>query len=87
MSNYTDSAFQKCIDPQCAAEFDCAEPMFKCPKCGELLDIIYRWDKLEVPVKKILAGIPVEKAVNIDSMSNPESIDYFIKFASKLQEK
>ena len=39
--------------------------------------------KLEVPVKKILAGIPVEKAVNVDSMSNPESIDYFVSFAGK----
>ncbi|MGD8763172.1 MAG: acetoacetate--CoA ligase, partial [Desulfobacteraceae bacterium] len=40
--------------------------------------------KLEVPVKKILSGIPVEKAVNVDSMSNPESIDYFIKLADEL---
>ncbi len=39
--------------------------------------------KLEVPVKNILAGIPVEKAVNVDSMSNPESIDYFVSFAGK----
>ena len=35
--------------------------------------------KLEVPVKKILSGIPVEKAVNIDSMGNPQacSVDRF----------
>jgi acetoacetyl-CoA synthetase len=37
--------------------------------------------KLEVPVKKILAGFPVEKAVNVDSMSNPESITYFVGMA------
>ena len=43
--------------------------------------------KLEVPVKKILAGVPVEKAVNVDSMSNPESIDYFVLFAAERQEK
>ena len=43
--------------------------------------------KLEVPVKKILAGVPVEKAVNVDSMSNPDSIDYFVRFAAKLHEK
>ncbi len=42
--------------------------------------------KLEVPVKKILSGIPVEKAVNIDSMSNPESIVFFVEFARKLAE-
>ena len=40
--------------------------------------------KLEVPVKKILSGIPVEKAVNIDSMGNPEAIDYFVRLAHEL---
>ncbi|MBW2482294.1 MAG: acetoacetate--CoA ligase [Deltaproteobacteria bacterium] len=43
--------------------------------------------KLEVPVKRILAGVPVEKAVNVDSMSNPASIDYFVEFAAKLQSR
>ena len=37
--------------------------------------------KLEVPVKKILAGFPVEKAVNRDSMANPETISYFADLA------
>lgn len=37
--------------------------------------------KLEVPVKKILLGQPVEKSVNRDSMANPESIDWFVAFA------
>ena len=41
--------------------------------------------KLEVPVKKILTGEPVDKAVNIDSMSNPQSIDYFVKLAEKFR--
>lgn len=40
--------------------------------------------KLEVPVKKILSGIALEKAVNLDSMLNPQSIDYFIDLARKL---
>lgn len=40
--------------------------------------------KLEVPVKKILCGIPVEKAVNVDSMSNPGSIEYFVRLASEI---
>ncbi len=40
--------------------------------------------KLEVPVKKILSGIAVEKAVNIDSMGNPEAIDYFVRLATEL---
>ena len=37
--------------------------------------------KMEVPVKKILLGQPVEKSVNVDSMANPRSIDWFVAFA------
>ena len=40
--------------------------------------------KLEVPVKKILAGLPVEKSVNIDSMANPDSIHFFAELAKKI---
>jgi acetoacetyl-CoA synthetase len=40
--------------------------------------------KLEVPVKKILTGVPVEKAVNVDSMGNPEAIQFFVEFAGQL---
>ena len=40
--------------------------------------------KLEVPVKKILAGIPLDQAVNVDSMANPDSIGFFVKLAKKL---
>jgi acetoacetyl-CoA synthetase len=41
--------------------------------------------KLEIPVKKILLGHDVKKAVNRDSMSNPASIDWFIEFATARQ--
>ena len=37
--------------------------------------------KMEVPVKKILLGYPVEKSVNRDSMANPGAMDWFIAFA------
>jgi acetoacetyl-CoA synthetase len=40
--------------------------------------------KLEVPVKKILMGIPVENAVNLDSMLNPESINYFVELSHRI---
>ena len=36
-----DTAFQKCINPGCAAEFDCGQSIFKCPQCGDLLDTRY----------------------------------------------
>ncbi len=39
--------------------------------------------KLEAPVKKILMGKPVEKAANVDSMKNPESLAFFIKMATE----
>jgi len=47
----TDAAFQKCINPDCGAQFDCGQAMFKCPACGELLDACYDWDKIKVPDK------------------------------------
>ncbi len=50
-SKQSDTAFQKCINPDCRAEFDCGQAIFKCPRCGELLDTQYNWDKIEVPAK------------------------------------
>jgi acetoacetyl-CoA synthetase len=40
--------------------------------------------KLEVPVKKIFMGAPMEKAISVDSMSNPQSMQYFVEFARQL---
>ena len=34
--------------------------------------------KMEAPVKKILLGIPKEKAANLDSMRNPEVLEFFV---------
>jgi threonine synthase len=45
----SDAAYQKCINPDCGAEFDCGQAIFKCPRCGELLDVCYNWDRIEVP--------------------------------------
>ena len=39
--------------------------------------------KMEVPVKKLFLGLPVEKAVSVDAMGNPQSIPFFIDFAAK----
>jgi acetoacetyl-CoA synthetase len=40
---------------------------------------------LEVPVKRILMGTPVEQAVSRDSLANPASLDYFSEMAAKLE--
>ena len=34
--------------------------------------------KLEVPVRKILQGVPLEKAANPDAMANPEVLQHFL---------
>jgi len=46
-----DSAYQMCINPDCGAQFDCGQALFKCPQCGELLDTQYNWDEIAVPDK------------------------------------
>ena len=38
---------------------------------------------LEVPVKKILMGTPIEKAASRDSLANPAALDYFVELAGK----
>jgi acetoacetyl-CoA synthetase len=40
--------------------------------------------KLELPIKRLLLGHPIAKVVNRDSMSNPQSLDYFIALAAKM---
>lgn len=37
--------------------------------------------KMEVPVRKILMGWPVEQAANLGAMRNPEALGFFIEFA------
>ncbi len=39
---------------------------------------------LEVPVKRILTGTPVDKAASRDSMANPDSLDFFVEYARTL---
>jgi acetoacetyl-CoA synthetase len=39
--------------------------------------------KLEVPVKRILQGTPVEKAASRDTLSDPTSLDSFVELANR----
>jgi acetoacetyl-CoA synthetase len=41
--------------------------------------------KLEVPIKRLLLGEPLEKVVNRDSMQNPGSLAWFAEFAARRQ--
>lgn len=45
----SDVAFQRCIHPDCQAEFDLAETAFACVKCGSLLDVAYDWNRVALP--------------------------------------
>ncbi|MEK4024997.1 acetoacetate--CoA ligase [Sporosarcina sp. FSL W7-1283] len=40
--------------------------------------------KMEVPLRKIITGIPVEQATNPDAMANPGALDYFVRFSETL---
>ena len=42
--------------------------------------------KLEVPVKKILAGTPPERAVSRDALQNPASLDPFVQLSNTSRE-
>ncbi|WP_449354557.1 acetoacetate--CoA ligase [Virgibacillus natechei] len=41
--------------------------------------------KLEIPVKKLLMGEPLEKVVNRGSLANETSLDYFIQFSQEIK--
>ena len=41
---------------------------------------------LEVPVKRILTGTPVEHAASRDSLANPAALDYFVELAGELDD-
>lgn len=44
-------AFQKCISGACGATYGLEQAYVACPKCGDLVDIDYQWDRLPVPDK------------------------------------
>ncbi len=40
--------------------------------------------KMEVPVRKILVGTPLEKAASRDAMMNPPAIDWYVSFSEQV---
>ncbi len=41
--------------------------------------------KLEVPIKKLFLGIPLEKAASVGALANPQALAFFLEFAHNLQ--
>lgn len=44
-----DFAFQRCINPRCAATYAAQEVRVGCAKCRSLLDVAYDWDRAQPP--------------------------------------
>jgi acetoacetyl-CoA synthetase len=42
--------------------------------------------KMEVPVRRILRGMPAEQAANRNAMANPDSLDFFVSYAEDQQD-
>ena len=43
--------------------------------------------KLELPIKKLLLGQPLEKIVNPDTMANPECLTWYGEYATRRQQQ
>ena len=39
--------------------------------------------KCEVPVKRILTGVPVGEAVSLDALGNPAAMDPFVRMVAR----
>jgi len=48
-SRSNEAARQQCVNPSCSATFGVDEARFSCPRCGDLIDILYDWDRLPTP--------------------------------------
>ncbi len=44
-----ETAYQQCLNPACRATLSVDRVAFACPTCGDLLDVVYDWDRLPVP--------------------------------------
>jgi acetoacetyl-CoA synthetase len=42
--------------------------------------------RMEVPVRKILRGVPAEQAANPNAMANPGALDFFVRYAATQQD-
>lgn len=58
------SAFQRCISPGCGRTFDVTEVLHGCPRCGDLLDVWYEWDRVSLP--RSLSAFSERLTVNLE---------------------
>jgi threonine synthase len=48
-SSQPEFAYQKCLNRDCETTYSVSETLTRCPKCGDLLDVAYEWDRIELP--------------------------------------
>ncbi|MEO6807715.1 MAG: threonine synthase [Isosphaeraceae bacterium] len=61
-----DLAYQQCINPSCRETLAIGQAVFACPSCGDLLDVVYDWDRLPVP--KRLADFEAKWSRRLDPL-------------------
>jgi len=49
VATLTETAYQQCLNPACRETLAVDQVAFACPKCGDLIDVVYDWDHLPVP--------------------------------------
>lgn len=74
-------AFQRCIDPACAATFDIRQVLSKCPKCGALLDVAYEESRLRLPRKLAGLGVPPPRVKGLAAQSGVWRFHDLLPFA------
>lgn len=75
-----DAALVKAINDRLRTEYTprhVPDRIFQAP----LIPYTISGKRMEVPVRRILAGVAVAKAANRDAMANPAALDYFIEYA------
>ncbi len=77
-----DDDLRKAIALKCRSELSPRWPPDEVHSIGEVPRTL-NGKKVEVPVKRILSGRDVEKAVSMDAMENPESLRFFIEMAER----
>jgi threonine synthase len=67
VARFREAAFQQCMGPECGATFAVDETHFSCPVCGDLIDVVYDWDRVGVPGS--LAGFETKWAKRLDPLN------------------
>jgi threonine synthase len=66
-TTHTDLAYQRCLNPACGTTLSIDQVAFACPECGDLVDVVYDWDRLRVPTR--LADFQAKWADRLDPLN------------------